>query len=300
MERRRAGVRERVQGEMPAEGTKGQRHRGTKGKAEVRIQKSVGSSQENWCSGVLASLGRSPVCFLGRPMGEAHVSRSAGFTLIELLVVVAIIAILAAMLLPAMAQARDRARQTTCLSNLKQIGTALWMYVDDNNGWMPVTYAYNQGMWVDVIDRKYLGVTVYGGTNRSTVFRCPQEKRNPYAASGYNLTYSYNQGCGSRAADAFSYLWAVNYKISEVTTPSKCIWVTEARDYGTYLNALNGGSGPVAYECGWYFGRGGGETQFCAQHNKGGNYLWVDGHCSWEPVWNVYTAYCMKKYGVAW
>jgi prepilin-type N-terminal cleavage/methylation domain-containing protein len=54
-----------------------------------------------------------------------------GFTLIELLVVIAIIAILAAILFPVFAQARDSARQTTCLSNLKQLGTGLTMYAQD-------------------------------------------------------------------------------------------------------------------------------------------------------------------------
>src|SRR5258705_11923651 len=58
-------------------------------------------------------------------------SKRRGFTLIELLVVIAIIAILAAILFPVFAQAREKARQTGCLSNHKQIGTAIMMYAQD-------------------------------------------------------------------------------------------------------------------------------------------------------------------------
>ncbi len=68
--------------------------------------------------------------------------RNRAFTLIELLVVIAIIAILAAILFPVFAQARERARQTSCLSNMKQIGTGLYMYVQDYDELMP--YALSQ------------------------------------------------------------------------------------------------------------------------------------------------------------
>src|SRR5690554_3954884 len=64
--------------------------------------------------------------------------RTGGFTLIELLVVIAIIAILAAILFPVFAQARAKARQTACMSNMKQLGTALLMYAQDYDNVMPM------------------------------------------------------------------------------------------------------------------------------------------------------------------
>jgi prepilin-type N-terminal cleavage/methylation domain-containing protein/prepilin-type processing-associated H-X9-DG protein len=68
---------------------------------------------------------------------ERFSSRRRGFTLIELLVVIAIIAILAAFLFPVFAQAREKARQTACLSNLRQIGSAMLMYTEDHDGFYP-------------------------------------------------------------------------------------------------------------------------------------------------------------------
>src|SRR3954466_4399531 len=67
-------------------------------------------------------------------------AKKAAFTLIELLVVIAIIAILAALLLPALATAKERGRRTRCVSNLHQLGTAIQIYANDNNdGILPVT-----------------------------------------------------------------------------------------------------------------------------------------------------------------
>src|SRR5215472_14889665 len=72
------------------------------------------------------------------PRRTRHKPEQRGFTLIELLVVIAIIAILAAMLLPALAKAKERAKRTQCMSSLRQLHQACVMYAGDNADWFPI------------------------------------------------------------------------------------------------------------------------------------------------------------------
>jgi prepilin-type N-terminal cleavage/methylation domain-containing protein/prepilin-type processing-associated H-X9-DG protein len=102
---------------------------------------------------------------------------ASGFTLIELLVVIAIIAILAAILFPVFAKARERARTTACLNNLKQIGNALMIYVGDwDETYPPKSATCGLGCWNDGYIVPLLASTI----KSKDVWRCPSDGGAPW------------------------------------------------------------------------------------------------------------------------
>src|SRR5882757_3663626 len=129
-----------------------------------------------------------------RRISARPVGMLCAFTLIELLVVIAIIAILAAMLLPALAKAKEKARQISCISNLKQMGISLTMYVDDQGGVYPIA-SYTDGAgnnvdWPKELDA-YLpqkGSKVTSVANQ--VFICPSAAFPGVEFSDLTRTYA--------------------------------------------------------------------------------------------------------------
>src|SRR4028118_1417409 len=113
--------------------------------------------------------------------------KNGAFTLIELLVVIAIIAILAAILFPVFAQAREKARQASCQSNLRQIGLALLQYNQDYDERFPQVYNYDGAFGASVGSPEWWGVwmvqTEPYAKNRD-IYRCPSGR------NGYVLRYN--------------------------------------------------------------------------------------------------------------
>jgi prepilin-type N-terminal cleavage/methylation domain-containing protein/prepilin-type processing-associated H-X9-DG protein len=163
------------------------------------------------------------------------VRKQSGFTLIELLVVIAIIAILAAILFPVFAQAREKARQTSCISNEKQIALGLLMYVQDYDERFPVERepdTYNPPGPFGITWR----TTLQPYLKSKQIFFCPDDASNVQWSEGYldgqfyqcyngnpdgvHLSYTYN----GQAFDVPN-----GIKLASIIAPAQCILILETR-----------------------------------------------------------------------
>ena len=191
-----------------------------------------------------------------------------GFTLIELLVVIAIIAILAAILFPVFAKAREKARQSSCLSNIKQIGLAYLSYAQDYDE-MTVMVAVGQDqrpLWQDAI-APYV--------KNTQLFVCPSE-RNCVLSGGYAPIQTVQSGYGA-------FCFQFGQALGIYSDPASTVIICDSQSFRSHVPpcALGLAGGTACAD--------GGVSFVTTRHNDIANFLFLDGHAKAlkpQSIWN--------------
>ncbi len=204
-----------------------------------------------------------------------------GFTLIELLVVIAIIAILAAILFPVFARAREKARQTSCLSNVKQLSLGLMMYIQDYDEIFPAAYDYAS----TPTTARFWFAQVAPYLKNTQVFDCPSANIGTTPAS--DPEYGVNSAvCLLPSASPYT----ARLALASVKQSARCIMIGDARTYyfdyahlvtpyvHCYVPSTACGRDAADYD---FRGNTARIADWEDRHNGGLNLGYCDGHAKW-------------------